>query len=86
MLRQREIQSLARLALAYLAYKPPTDTGRFRKRYALALFVETHREEKPLALPIENPWDAERLSRIAKHAALWLEVDEEEALRQGLKM
>jgi hypothetical protein len=73
----REVQSLGRLAEAWLLDAPPRGALRFDKARALASFCAAQAERslafrRELLLP-RGRWDEARLSEVASRAAGWLE-------------
>lgn len=72
-----EVQSLARLAEAYLQFEPRDDAERFRKALALARFVGEHRVPDDLRneLIVDNAkWPKSKLDEIETQASKWLEA------------
>lgn len=72
----REVQSLARLAEAYLAPQSDGPSDPFDKALALATFCGAHAETGPFVrteLPLSQPpWDKARLDELAARAKAWL--------------
>ena len=74
--RSRELQSLARLAEAYLRLEPADQAGRFHKAVALAALCLGVTDEglARVELPVAgHTWDAAALADVAQRAAAWLE-------------
>ena len=74
----REVQSLARLAEAYLAIAGRADLDPFVVAQALATFCGAHGETDPFTrceLPLSFPmWDGPRLDALAARAEAWLDA------------
>jgi hypothetical protein len=72
----REVQSLARLAEAYLHIEPATRLDSLRKLAALGAFLDEHeapnRERRELPPP--GAWDRARIDAIAARAHAWLDA------------
>jgi hypothetical protein len=68
-----EVQSLARLAAAYLADPGADHAGGFRRAMALAAFLAAYEKEEEMLLP-GLAWDAERLAALAEQVRAWLEA------------
>lgn len=72
----REVQSLARLAEAYLAVPDGETIDPFEKAFALAAFSGAHADKTIFSrneLPLFPRWDAERLDALEARAVAWLE-------------
>jgi hypothetical protein len=74
----REVQSLARLAEAYLAMPGDADLDPFVLAQALATFCGAHGETDPFTrceLPLSFPrWEKSRLDALAERAKAWLDA------------
>lgn len=71
-----EVQSLARLAEAYLQFEPRDDAERFRKALALARFVGEHRVPDDLRHELivdKAKWPKSKVDEIDARASKWLE-------------
>lgn len=69
--RAEEVQTLARLADAYLAVTPPDAPGRFRKLAALGRFLDANARTSLVRndLPIgEVRWEGKRLDELRERA------------------
>ena len=72
----REVQSLARLAEAYLAVPDGEAIDPFEKAFALATFSGAHADKTIFSrneLPLFPRWDAARLDALEARAIAWLE-------------
>jgi hypothetical protein len=69
--RSGEVQSLARMASAWLAIAPVDDHERFDKLLMLARFLAVA-DERLRDLPIEGAWDRARIDDLVSEAARWL--------------
>jgi hypothetical protein len=77
----REVQSLARLAEAYLAAGDGEGIDPFEKAFALATFSGAHGDNTSFSrneLPVGPRWDVERLDALEARAVAWLEPGEAE--------
>ncbi len=75
---EEELQSAARLAVAYLETPASEGGERFRKQLALAFFQHVYQAREGAVTEILLPelnWDASRLAEIEGRARAWLERD-----------
>jgi hypothetical protein len=85
--RAEEVQSLSRLAEAYLQWEPTDGAWQFRKALALARFLDAERSDVPIRKELIFPgvmWPATRLADVEKRAQAWLDaLGRDETSRAG---
>jgi len=75
--RARELQSITRLAEAYLALPCGSRAERLRKLETLGTLRDHLDESRPRDrrdIPLPNGWDAERIAGVAARARAWLDA------------